>query len=480
MIADLDARDELPSAALAHLDALGLTTCYRLTEESAFTAAVVALRVVARHDLTAAIAHGKTFLGAAPVWVAGSEEQISAMTARLLECTPVCLALTERGHGADLLAGEVTAVPGPDGWRLTGEKWMINNASRAGAASVLARTSPGGGPRAFTAFLVERTDAWQNLPKVRTHGIRGADISGFALHDAPGEPIGEVGDGLPVVLKTLQLTRIACTALSLGAGDHALRLARDFAVRRVLYGRALATVPHVRRLLGRVVARVLVAEAVSTTAARSVHALPGELSVVSAVAKAFVPTMIHSALAEVADLLGARAFLTSAPGVGFAKLDRDHRICAIFDGSTAVNRAALLAQFPRLARSADRRDAEGLRVVTDPSAPLPPFDRTRLSLLSKTGCSLVQSCPEIAAERAELLVEMAAYLPTATPQESAFVLAERYERLYAAAACHSMARDGGPMWTEEALRGCLAVLRGHTDDTAFEALAARLLDEVMA
>ena len=70
-----------------------------------------------------------------------------------------------------------------------------------GLASVLARTSPDGGPRGFTAFLVERTDAWHNLPKVRTLGIRGADISGFTLDEAPGEPIGEVGDGLPVVLR---------------------------------------------------------------------------------------------------------------------------------------------------------------------------------------------------------------------------------------------------------------------------------------
>ena len=475
VIAVHDARDELPAAALAQLDALGLTSCYQLTEESAFTTAVDALRVVAAHDLTAAIAHGKTFLGAAPVWVAGNEDQITAMIARLRDCTPVCLALTERGHGADLLGGEVAAELTPGGWRLTGEKWLINNASRAGAGSVLARTSPESGPRAFTAFLVERTDAWHNLPKVRTHGIRGADISGFSLHDAPGEPIGEVGDGLPVVLKTLQLTRIACTALSLGAGDHALRLARDFAAQRVLYGRPLATIPHVRRLLGRIAARVLVAEAVSTTAARSVHALPGELSVVSAIAKAFVPTIVHAALSDVADLLGARGFLTSAPGVGFAKLDRDHRVCAIFDGSTAVNRAALLTQFPRLGRSLDRADP-GLPAVTDLARPLPPFDRTRLSLLSRTGCSLVQTCPEIADERAALLTEMSGFVPVATPPESAFVLAERYERLYAMASCHTMARQGGPVWTDTALRGCLAVLSGRSDDEAFEALAGTLLD----
>ena len=60
------------------------------------------------------------------------------------------------------------------------------------------------------------------------------------------------------------------------------------------------------------------------------------------------------------------------------------------------------------------------------------------------------------------------------------LIAERYERLYAEAACHAMARHGGPVWTDEALRGCVAVLRNRTDDEAFEALAAGLLEEVTA
>jgi alkylation response protein AidB-like acyl-CoA dehydrogenase len=128
-------------------------------------------------------------------------------------------------------------------------------------ACVLARTSPGGGARGFSLFLADRRqlpdELWRPLPKVRTHGIRGADISGFtaigAVFDASAL-VGEIGDGIPVVLKTLQLTRIACAGLSLGAADHALRIASDFASERRLYGRVLADVPYVRRILGRAAA----------------------------------------------------------------------------------------------------------------------------------------------------------------------------------------------------------------------------------
>ena len=504
-LAGLDEREEFPDGAVRVLDAAGLPASYVLPQDGDLSETVRLLRAVARRDLTVAIAHGKTFLGAAPVWVAGTPEQSAALADRVRAGEPVCWGLTERDHGADLLAGELTATTtdgtgavGPAGWRLSGEKWLINNASRAGLACVLARTDPAGGARGFSLFLVDRRrlpeGAWRNLPKVRTHGIRGADISGFALDAAPVPAdalVGEEGDGIPVVLKTLQLTRVTCAALSLGAADHALGLARDFANGRELYGRRLADVPHVRRILGRAAAAALTAEAVSLLSVRSVHTLPGELSAISAITKAYVPTLTQETLGSLGELLGVRGFLTSPPGGGFAKLERDHRICGIFDGSTAVNRAALLNQMPRLTRQLSRRrtDAEGLRAAADLTAPLPPFDPARLTLLSVTGCSAVQALPDLAArartratpetgplldrllvELARLEVESADFVPVAGGLPStAFRLAEAYERAYAAAACLLLWLENPPLRTGRLggddlwLRACLTTLLGEND-----------------
>ncbi|MDX3231795.1 acyl-CoA dehydrogenase [Streptomyces sp. ME19-01-6] len=524
-LAGLDDREEFPDDAVRVLDAAGLPAHYVLPPDGDVSETVRLLRAVARRDLTVAIAHGKTFLGAVPVWVAGTPAQTTRLAERVRGGEPVCWALTERDHGADLFAGEFTAAAdgsgdgcggdgsgdGRGGWRLTGEKWLINNATRSTLACVLARTDPAGGRRGFSVFLVDKRrlpeGAWHNLPKVRTHGIRGADISGFTLDGAPvpaDSLIGGQGDGIAVVLKSLQLTRIACTALSLGAADHALRLARDFAAARELYGRRLADVPHVRRILGRAAAAALTAEAVSLLSARSVHTLPGELSAISAIAKAYVPTVTQETLTRLGELLGVRGFLTQPPGGGFAKLERDHRICAIFDGSTVVNRAALLNQMPRLARLLSRRraDTEGLRAATDLAAPLPAFDRDRLALLSVTGCSAVQSLPDAAArvreqgppeaaalahrllaELAGLEAESAAFVPVAGGLPStAFDLAERYERGYASAACLLLWLENPSLRTGRLgtdglwLRACLTALLGEDDSDVFDALADVLLD----
>lgn len=506
LLAAHDDHDRFPAEAVSVLDEAGIAEYYVLTPDTDFTALTWLIRAVARRDLTVAIAHGKTFLGTAPVWVAGSQSQVDALAARVRAGEVVCWGLTERDHGADLLADEFRAEQVPRGWRLDGEKWLINNATRSGMACVLARTEPAGGARGFSLFLVDRRElpdeAWQPLPKVRTHGIRGADISGFTARGAVvGDHalVGEPGDGITVVLKTLQLTRVACAGLSLGAADHALRLARDFAAERELYGRTLADVPHVRRILGRAAAQALVAEAVSIVATRSVHALPGELSVTSVIAKAFVPTMVQSMLDSVAELLGVRGFLTGAPGRGFAKLERDHRICGIFDGSTVVNRAALLTQLPRLGRflRRERSDLDGVRTATRCAAALPPFDRTALTLTSATGCSVVQSIRDavarvpragagVLAEVESLAADAAGFVPVAggLPSE-AFALAKRYERAYAIGCCLWLWLEndgGGPLWTDTLwLKACLAVLLDDNDDNddddgLFDAMASVLLD----
>ncbi|MCX5426031.1 acyl-CoA dehydrogenase family protein [Streptomyces sp. NBC_00078] len=526
-LAELDDREEFPDGAVRFLDDAGLPAHYVLLQDGDFSETVRLLRAVARRDLTVAVAHGKTFLGAAPVWVAGTPEQAARLAERVGAGEPVCWGLTERDHGADLLASEFAAVAGTEGdaadgtgdgrgsgWRLTGEKWLINNATRSTLACVLARTDPAGGGRGFSLFLVDKNrlpgNSWRNLPKVRTHGIRGADISGFALDDVPVPAdalIGERGDGIAVVLKTLQLTRVACTALSLGAADHALRLARDFATGRELYGRRLAGVPHVRRILGRAAAAALTAEAVSVLSVRSVHALPGELSVISALTKAYIPTRTQETLTSLGELLGVRGFLTSPPGGGFAKLERDHRICAIFDGSTVVNRAALLNQMPRLARQLSRRraDTEGLRAAADLTAAPPPFDRDRLTVLSVTGCSAVQALPDLTARLREqgppqavplterlltevdrMRTESAGFVPVAGGlPSSAFGIAEAYERAYAAAACLLLWLENPSLRTGRLgadglwLRACLTALLGEDGEegtAVLDALADVVLD----
>lgn len=515
VLAELDNRSEFPAGACAALDELGLARHYVPVAHGGSLAGIDELagllRMVAARDLTVAIAHGKTFLGAVSVWVSGTGEQAARLGAEVGGGAVVSWGLSERNHGSDLLAGELSAAATTGGrWRLDGEKWLINNATRGDQVCVLARTDPDGGPRGFSLFLVDkrRLDAGSitYAPKVRTHGIRGADISGFRLDGAEvgaDALVGSMGGGVETVLKGLQLTRTTCTALSLGAADHALPLVTGFVHARALYGRSLAGLPVVRRGVGRMAAGLLLAEATATVALRSVHTAPEEQSVVSAIAKAFVPTVVQQVLDEGAELLGTRGFLTEEYAHGaMQKLERDHQIVAIFDGSTPVNRHALISQFPVLARTYGWPQLASPPLAADLDLPLPALDPQRLRLLSREGCAVVRALPEAAAgappalaAAAERLVDMAdalheelrRYKPRARDTATAaFRLAERYELVFAGAAVlllwlRNPRRHDQELWRSALwARACLALaLDGlgvaGRDDAAFDDLADLVL-----
>lgn len=515
-VARLDAREEFPAEACAVLDACGIARAYVPAPlggaAGGLPELVASLRAVARRDVTVAVAHGKTFLGSVPTWVAGDERQRRALARRVIdEHAVVSWGLTEPGRGSDLLAGRLTAAPtASGGLRLDGTKWPVNNATRGSLVSVLARTSPGGGPRDFSLLLVDKSrlapGSWHPLPKEHTHGIRGADISGirFTGAEIPADALtGAPGQGLEIVLRSLQLTRTVCTALSLGAGEHALRLAHAFAAERELYGTTLLRLPLARRVLGRAAASLELADAAALLAARAAHCLTGEMSVVSAVAKAGVPEIVQETLGELAELMGARGYLTGHHAHGmFQKLERDHRVVGIFDGTTAVNRSALISQFPVLARRArdGTYDEAGLAALLGDG--LPPLDHDALRLTSRTGCSVVQALPAtverlgahpprtrgialaLAEETARLAAGMAALRPAAardTPAE-AFSLARRYELCFAGAAALHLLAATAPGDAARTLRLTAAAERalelltpGHrAPDDAYEPLLAAL------
>ncbi|MFF6995692.1 AMP-binding protein [Streptomyces sp. NPDC008313] len=489
--ARLDRAEEFPAEICRELDALGVPRWFAPARHGGELRSVEELsqliRTLGRRDFTVALGHVKTYLGAVSVWVAGTPGQARALAARVADGAVVSLALTEREHGSDLLAGELRAVRSADGsggWRLDGEKWLINNATRADLVCVLARTGEEGGSRGFSLFLVDKArlkpGTWRPLPGVATHGVRGADISGIAFDGAevPADAlVGAEGEGLEIILKGFQITRTLCSAMSLGMTDHALRVTVDFARTHRLYRRTLAELPHAARTLAESYADLLAMEAVSLVATRSVHTLTEEQSVVSAVVKYLVPTLGDEVIGQLRGVLGARAMLAGddfADGA-FQKLERDHRIVGIFDGSTAVNLNFLINQFPVLVRGYRKRlaDRDGVAAAARLDGPPPELDHGRLTLYARSGSGVVQSLPDavervralapaaVAARAGQLLAaaeevhaELAAHRHSAreVPQ-SAFASARRYALVYAGAASLHLwlentgtARAAGPLW----------------------------------
>jgi len=323
-------------------------------------------RVLSRRDLTAAIALGANLLASLPVWLRGTSEQKRTVAHLLRSGDFLSFALSEAEHGADVLATEVTARRGADGWNVDGTKWLINNAGHASGATVAART--GDGVRGLTLFLLTPAAAdggrWTPLPKVSTHGLRGSAFGGITfagLTARDTDVIGRPGQGLEILLHTLQMTRVLVAGFALGALDTCLAAAVSFARSRRLYGAEIIELEPVARRLVDAYTDLLIGETVARGACRAVQLCPDQLPLTSACVKYLVPQMAIDGIESLSVVLGARSYLAGGHWSGiFEKMRRDCAVTALFDGSSPVNLSAIVDQLPALASARAGADVDGV------------------------------------------------------------------------------------------------------------------------
>lgn len=408
----LDEADAFPEAAISLLHMLGVPRVYVPEQlgglfSSAETFVAVG-RVLSRRNMSVAVSYS-TMLWSALAWIgadAAQQRQVADWVMRYGQFP--CLAYSEAEHGADLSANQLTARRNPDGtYTLNGEKWPINRATRSSFLILLARTDPGPHLRNHTLFIVNKnmleSQRYYHLPRVKTYGLRGCDISGIGFTECtiPADArIGEQGHGLELALKGFQLTRTFCTALSLGVGDSALRLVTDFAATRQLYGGPIRNLPFTRDVLASAYVSQLLAEAVAIVAARGLHFFPKQFSSWSSIAKVHVTHLIDFAGHQLSGVLGARYYMREQHGEGmFQKFLRDGAIVSVFDGSSHVCLDSLATLLPSLVRQRHKATQEtDYRPLYDLSEHLQPLAFDQLDMSGRGKDAVLESLPYLLAQ----------------------------------------------------------------------------------
>lgn len=359
-VLEYDEREEFPYGLITPLQAWGLHE-YCLPEQWGGRAGDVEvgfnlLRLVARRDPTSATALMLTDLAFMPTWIAGTDEQRRHFVSAVNHGTRMAWGLSERHHGSDVLSNEMRAEKVPGGYLLTGEKYLIGNATVADVISVQARTDERGGPGGMSIFALDKREcpagSVVELPNERLHGLRALDMSGIRL-DAVFVPeknlIGAQGQGLEIALKSAQVARTTISSMALGAVDTALRVTMDFVVQREIFGKKVVDISYSRRQLAECFADLMLADAVSTGAVRGLQASPEQTSVFSSVVKYFVPTLLERTMARMSVVLGARLYLRSHPHYGiYQKMLRDVLVAIFADGNTVVNLKNIAVQLNQL------------------------------------------------------------------------------------------------------------------------------------
>jgi alkylation response protein AidB-like acyl-CoA dehydrogenase len=398
-----DERDEFPTALCEALVAAGFHLNYLPREWGgtfeSFDRSLTLVRCAARRDVNIMPGTMFSIIAATCLQLHGSAAQRERAAEILRGGGAVAFALTEAGHGSDLLAGEVRLSDGV----LDGEKWMVGLGMRCDAVYVVARTG-GRGPAAFSALLLDLASVepgrLERVPAARTGGMRGIDLARMrftGLRVPEDALVGKVGEGLEAAVKAQQAVRLMSMAGSLGIADSALRIALDFASARKVGRTPLTGSPHPRRELAVASAALLAADVVALSAARGVHVLPEVFSVWAPVAKHVVAESCDELIRRCATVLATRSVLREgARGAGlFQKLQRDSGVVRVIDSSTLANLRSYAGQLPTLTGTGTPADTKALATVFGLDPDLPAYEAARLDLFARGADPVLAGLPGI-------------------------------------------------------------------------------------
>lgn len=153
--------------------------------------------------------------------------------------------LTEPDCGSDAAGMRTRAKKQADGsYIVNGSKAWITNSGIADYYVIMAVTDPEKRAKGISAFLVDAGTPGLIVNKEEDKmGMRSSDTHGLTFDDMklPKEALlGEEGMGFVYAMEGLDGGRISCTAISTGIAQHAMALARQYAMERSAFGKPIA------------------------------------------------------------------------------------------------------------------------------------------------------------------------------------------------------------------------------------------------
>jgi isovaleryl-CoA dehydrogenase len=153
------------------------------------------------------------------------------------------LAMSESEAGSDVVSMRLRAERRGDRYVLNGAKMWITNGPDADVLVVYAKTDPDAGSRGITAFLVERQfPGFSTSPKLDKLGMRGSNTSELVFEDCevPQENVlGEVGQGVRVLMSGLDFERLVLAAGPLGIMQSCLDVVLPYVHQREQFGQPI-------------------------------------------------------------------------------------------------------------------------------------------------------------------------------------------------------------------------------------------------
>jgi acyl-CoA dehydrogenase len=281
-------------------------------------------------------------LGAAPVMIAGTDEQKRRWLTPLVEEPILCsFGLSEPNAGSDVSGIQTTAVLQGDEYVINGSKMFITNAGQADWLVVFASTDKSKGHRGLTAFVVptdlDGVTVEKHLDKM---GQRATDTSALAFQDVRvpiDHRLGEEGEGFKIAMKTLDFTRPGTAAGAVGVAQAAFDYAVEYAKTRVQFGQPIAMNQGVNFLVADMATEIEAARLLVWQAAWLAD--QGKRATLqSSYAKRFAADTAMKVTTDAVQIFGGYGYIKEYP---VEKLMRDAKLFQIYEGTSQIQRLVI-------------------------------------------------------------------------------------------------------------------------------------------
>ena len=270
-------------------------------------------------------------------------------------------AVSERRHGSDLLANDFTIHERQPGeFIANGTKYYIGNSNSASLIAILARRQPRDGvaaagpvrrsPPVLFAMRPPHAPAFRDERKIRTLGVRAACVGEFSVSNhvfGPEDLIAAGRSAWEAVRGTVTLGKFLLGFGSVGICERAMAEKVAHVKGRVLYGKPVIEMPHIRTKAAQAFARL---SAMKLYAFRALDYLYAASStdrrylLFNAVQKAKVSTEGVVVMRLLLECMGAKGFEADTY---FEMALRDIQLIPALEGSAHINLALAAQLVPR-------------------------------------------------------------------------------------------------------------------------------------
>jgi acyl-CoA dehydrogenase len=275
-------------------------------------------------------------LGSVPITLYGSEDQKRSFLPRVAAGSAIAaFALSEPDAGSDVAAVATTAASEGDSWRLDGIKTWISNGGLASYYIIFARSGEAPGAKGLSAFIVDSDtpglDASERIEVIAPHPLATLRLTGCRV---PAERLlGRPGEGFKIAMATLDAFRSTVGAAALGFARRAMDEAAARALKRRMFGRALAEFQLTQSKLGDMAMSIDAAALLVYRAAWTRDIVGGRVTREASMAKLFATESAQQVIDAAVQMFGG---LGVVRGTAVERLYREIRALRIYEGASEV------------------------------------------------------------------------------------------------------------------------------------------------